>query len=208
MAHILFDYVTGLTPAPGQHSRSTAHGLQYLIEVEHPLTPQKLLAAEVQFLIWFQGNSPGRELLEWVAKDPASGRVFARYIATCGRFWIRLRPNAAFCAALARASPVSLSSRTKARGLGERRGARSRAFDAGDWGGEFQNNVPRRCGMEPRDAERGCILGFAGTFFVVAGAARRASDPRRGRGVRIPSGVCSRRPLRPAADSILGRSLQ
>lgn len=79
MAHILFDYVTGLTPAPGQHSRSTAHGLQYLIEVEHPLTPQKLLAAEVQFLIWFQGNSPGRELLEWVAKDPASGRVFARY---------------------------------------------------------------------------------------------------------------------------------
>ena len=76
---IQFEYAASTVPTAGQTSRSTVHGLQHLVEIEHPLTPQKLLAAELQFLIWFQGNSPGRELLDWVAKDPGSGRIFARY---------------------------------------------------------------------------------------------------------------------------------
>lgn len=79
MHSILFEYATAVSPSPEQTGRTTAHGLKHLVAVEHPLTPSKLLAAELQFLIWFQGNAPGKELLDWAAKDPGSGRVFSQY---------------------------------------------------------------------------------------------------------------------------------
>ncbi|MDR6874799.1 hypothetical protein J2Y55_005837 [Bosea sp. BE125] len=79
MSKIVFEHAKWMPSQGSVPGASTAHGIKHTVEVEDPLTQPKLAQAELQFLFWFQANNPGCELLEWAAKDAATGTVFSQY---------------------------------------------------------------------------------------------------------------------------------
>lgn len=79
MALLAFEFAYRIEtngPVPGS---STANGVVHTLEYAEPLNSQKLMTLQSSFLIWFEGRFPNCELLEWKAKDPPTGVVFAEF---------------------------------------------------------------------------------------------------------------------------------